>query len=220
MIQYDQGSYDSWSYCISEVISMPKDTFFNLTEEKRQKIIRAAIDQFAELHYSNVTINGIVQDAGISKGSFYQYFENKDDLYIYLFTELADTKLDRFENLKTKIPIISFKEYMMEYIMELKKLESSNDHILHLKMEFLNECPQHIKKQILKIEMPKSIKAFKGVIDSYIEKGEFRKDLDSNVVAYVTVMSISNLEYYDFSEAEDILSALMSIINFLIYNMS
>ncbi len=199
---------------------MPKDTFFNLTQEKRQKIICAAIDQFAQLHYSSVTINGIVKEAGIPKGSFYQYFENKDDLYIYLFTELGDTKIDLFESLKTKIPDIDFKEYMTEYIIALKKLESSNDQMPHLKREFLNECPQHIKKQILKIEMPKSIKAFRGVIDSYIEKGEFYKDLDSKAAAYVTVMSISNLEYYDYSESEEVIAALMRVIDFLVDGMS
>ncbi len=199
---------------------MPKDTFFNLNDDKRNKIIRAAINQFSELHYSKVTINRIVQSAGISKGSFYQYFEDKDDLYIYLFTEFADTKLDIFENLKVKTHEISFKEYMMEYIMALKKLEFSNDQISHLKREFLNECPQHIKKQILKKEMPKSIKIFKGVIDEYIKKGEFHKELDSKTAAYVTVMVISNLEYYDYGEEEDILSALTGIIDFLTYSMS
>ena len=199
---------------------MPKDTFFNLPEEKRQKIIRVAIDQFAELHYTNVTINGIVKAAQIPKGSFYQYFENKDDLYIYLFTEVADTKLDMFESLKEKIPVISFKDYMMEYIKELKKLETSNDQIIHLKREFLNECPQHIKKQILKLEMPKSLKAFREVINSYMEKGEFNKNLDSKVAAYATVMSISNLEYYDYSEEEDIISVLMRVIDFLVESLS
>ena len=201
-------------------MAIPSDTFFNLPEEKRKKIISGAIDQFEESHYSNVTIDGIVQSAGISKGSFYQYFENKDDLYIYMFTELADTKLDMFESLKAKVPFISFKEYIMEYIMELKKLESSNDQISHLKREFLNECPQHIKKQILKLEIPKSIIAFRRVINSYVEKGEFRKDLDSKTAAYITVMSISNLEHYNYGEEEDILSALISIIEFLVDGMS
>ncbi len=195
---------------------MPKETFFNLPREKRDKIIDAAIQQFAQLHYSKVTVDQIVKRAGIPKGSFYQYFENKDDLYIYLFTELGDTKLDMFEKIKEKIPNINFKEYMMEYIMELKKLESSNDQIPHLKREFLNECPQNIKKQILNLEMPKSLRTFKRVIDSYIEKGEFRKDLDSKVAAYVTVMSISNLEYYDLSDEKDIVTALIRIIDFLI----
>jgi hypothetical protein len=132
-----------------------------------------------------------------------------------LFTEFGDTKLDIFEDLKGKIPFISFKQYMMEYIMQLKKLEASNDQISHLKLEFLNECPQHIKKQILKLEMPRSLKVFKSVIDLYIEKEEFRKDLDSKAAAYVTVMGISNLEYYDCGEGEDILAALNRVIDFL-----
>lgn len=85
----------------------------------------------------------------------------------------------------------------------------------HLKQEFLNECPQHIKKEILKMEMPKSLKAFRSVIEDYINKGEFRKNLDPKVAAYVTVMSISNLEYYDLEESEDIVTALIRIIDFL-----
>lgn len=199
---------------------MPKDTFFNLPVEKRDKIINAAMDQFAELHYSNVTVNQIVQRGRIPKGSFYQYFKNKDDLYIYLFTELGDTKLDMFERLKGNIPNISFKEYMIKYIMELKKLEASNDQIHNLKREFLKECPQNIKKQILNLEMPKSLRSFKRVIDSYIEKGEFRKNLDSKAAAYVVVMSISNLEYYDLNDKEDIIVALMRVIDFLVDSLS
>lgn len=137
-----------------------------------------------------------------------------------MFTELSDTKLDTFEKLREKIPSISFKEYMMEYIVELKKLEASNSQLSQLKQEYLNECPQHIKKRIFHLEMPKSIKVFRGVIDAYIEKGEFRKELDSNAAAYVTVMSISNLEYYDYGENENILSALTRVIEFLASSMS
>lgn len=198
---------------------MPKETFFNLPEEKMKKIVTAAIDQFSKVHYSKVTINSIVNSAGIPKGSFYQYFDNKDDLYIYLFTELGDTKIDLFQSLKASIRDVTFKEYMMNYIFELKKLETTNNQINQLKNEFLNECPQEIKKQILKLEIPKSIKAFQEVIEAYIKKGEFRKELDSKVAAYITVMSISNLESYDLSQDEEILSVLTQIIDFLVQSM-
>ena len=198
---------------------MPRDTFFNLPDEKRQKIMAAAVDQFSKFHYSHVTIDRIVRAAEIPKGSFYQYFENKDDLYIYLFTEVGDTKLEIFESIRKRIPLISFKEYMWEYIMALKKLELSNDQMPRLKREFLEQCPQHIKKEILKIEMPKSLKVFKAVIDAYIEKKEFRKDLNSKTAAYISVVSISNLEFYDYQEDEEVITVLTSIIDFLAESM-
>lgn len=63
---------------------MPKQTFFNLPAEKRDQFIDIAIEEFAHNDYQTASISRIVARAGIAKGSFYQYFENKEDLYIYL----------------------------------------------------------------------------------------------------------------------------------------
>ncbi len=71
---------------------MPKETFFNLPEEKRQRIIDLALTEFAENDYEAASISRIVAQAGIAKGSFYQYFENKEDLYTYLLTLGAEAK--------------------------------------------------------------------------------------------------------------------------------
>ena len=67
---------------------MPKSTFFNLSEEKRQRIINATIDEFIENSYDNVLISNIAKRSCIPVGSFYQYFYDKDDLYLYLFFEI------------------------------------------------------------------------------------------------------------------------------------
>jgi len=72
---------------------MPKDTFFNLPEAKRALICRAAIAEFATHSFEQASINRIVARAGIAKGSFYQYFENKQDLYLYLLRRIAEEKL-------------------------------------------------------------------------------------------------------------------------------
>jgi AcrR family transcriptional regulator len=63
---------------------MPKQTFFNLPEEKRQAITDIAITEFADNDYKSASISRLVAQAGIAKGSFYQYFEDKKDLYFYL----------------------------------------------------------------------------------------------------------------------------------------
>lgn len=71
---------------------MPKETFFNLPDDKRQRIVDVAIDEFAENDYPNVSISRFVDRAGIAKGSFYQYFEDKEDLFRHLMDIAAREK--------------------------------------------------------------------------------------------------------------------------------
>ena len=75
---------------------MAKQTFFNLPEEKRNLIVNAAIDEFAEYGFEASSINRIVANSGISKGSFYQYFEDKMDVFKYLMDVIAKEKSEYF----------------------------------------------------------------------------------------------------------------------------
>lgn len=76
---------------------MPKQTFFNLPDEKRNTILSAAIDEFVEYGLENASTNRIVANSGISKGSFYQYFEDKQDIFMYLLTVLEQEKMEYFK---------------------------------------------------------------------------------------------------------------------------
>ncbi|WP_322447235.1 TetR/AcrR family transcriptional regulator [Robertmurraya mangrovi] len=63
---------------------MPKQTFFNLSVEKRKKLLESAEIEFTRVPFFEASIANIIKTAGIPRGSFYQYFEDKDDLYFYL----------------------------------------------------------------------------------------------------------------------------------------
>jgi AcrR family transcriptional regulator len=63
---------------------MPKQTFLNLPEGKRKAFTEIALDEFANNDYNTASISKIVERAGIAKGSLYQYFEDKQDLFLYL----------------------------------------------------------------------------------------------------------------------------------------
>lgn len=64
--------------------TMPTSTFFNLPREKRVKILRSAEAEFSRKPCGEVSINRIIQAADIPRGSFYQYFSGKTDLFHYL----------------------------------------------------------------------------------------------------------------------------------------
>ena len=66
---------------------MPSDTFFRLPDRKRQRLMDAAWEEFTSVRFSDVSINKIIRSAGIPRGSFYQYFKDKDDLMAYLISE-------------------------------------------------------------------------------------------------------------------------------------
>ncbi len=66
---------------------MPKDTYYNLPDEKRHRVFDAAVDEMIRVPVNEMSINQIVQNAGISRGSFYQYFEDKHDLVQYVLTD-------------------------------------------------------------------------------------------------------------------------------------
>lgn len=62
---------------------MPKETFFNLSEEKQEKVIRSAVSEFQKHGFEKANVANIARNAGVAKGSVYQYFENKKELFIY-----------------------------------------------------------------------------------------------------------------------------------------
>jgi len=78
---------------------MPTKTYRNLPEEKRLQIEKAAIAEFAANPLQSASINAIVRDAGIAKGSFYQYFEDIDDLHAHILSIIYQKKLEVINSL-------------------------------------------------------------------------------------------------------------------------
>ena len=66
---------------------MPSTTFFNLPAEKREKLLSAARAEFARVPYAEASINKMIQAADIPRGSFYMYFRDKEELFLYLAGE-------------------------------------------------------------------------------------------------------------------------------------
>ena len=67
---------------------MPSERFYRLSEEKRKTICEAAIREFARVTMDKVSINQIIKNADISRGSFYTYFEDKWDIVSYIFEDI------------------------------------------------------------------------------------------------------------------------------------
>ena len=67
---------------------MPTATFFRLPEEKRKRLLDACWEELTRVRFTDVSINRIILAARIPRGSFYQYFEDKEDLIRYLLEDM------------------------------------------------------------------------------------------------------------------------------------
>lgn len=76
--------------------TMPKQTFFNLSNEKQRSLMNAAKKEFSRAPLHEASISNVIKDAGIPRGSFYQYFEDLEDLFYYLLHEHSQRNYERF----------------------------------------------------------------------------------------------------------------------------
>jgi len=72
--------------------------------QRKNELIEAALDEFTTKRYENVSLNKIIKNAGISKGTFYYHFKDKQALYIFLHEsaykaemEFMNSHIEKFE---------------------------------------------------------------------------------------------------------------------------
>lgn len=70
------------------------EKFFSLHEEKQQAIINAGYRVFSQNSYKNSPMSEIAAAAGISKSLLFHYFQNKKELYLFLWDKCAETTID------------------------------------------------------------------------------------------------------------------------------
>lgn len=88
--------------------------------ETRKRILESALSLFREKGFDQVSIDEITSAAGVSKGSFYTYFQTKSDIIIEEF-RLIDDYYQKKESAIMRSPeavsrLIAFTKYQLDYI--------------------------------------------------------------------------------------------------------
>lgn len=78
---------------------MCTETFLRLPEEKRGRFLEAAWEEFTTVPFTRASVNQIVRRARIPRGSFYQYFSDKADLFSYLMESTRAQMLETFRGI-------------------------------------------------------------------------------------------------------------------------
>lgn len=178
---------------------MPKQTFINLSEEKQDKFIRAALEEFAFNNYQSASISKIVKKLGIAKGSVYQYFENKKELYFYLIELGSKKKMTYIQ------PILIDINLGLEFWDKYEKMYAAGlrfniENPLH--SAFLYSVSQERYSEelgdLLLEQKKKGVTAFVQIFKQAIDKGqlELREDVSLFDLAYYFVQASAGIMDY------------------------
>lgn len=178
--------------------------FYSLEQEKREVIINAAIEEFAQNGYEKASTNKIIKEAKISKGSLFNYFNSKKELYLFLleyiseiidkiYTELDLNEKDIFNRLR-EVGLIKFK-VMKKFPQAFNFLKNAN-----------NEEASEVKSEIDKIRKNITQKGFEKIYEN-IDFTRFRDDIDIqktlNIINW-TMLSFSEQQVNKLNSFEDI----------------
>ena len=105
---------------------MPSDTFLRLNDEKKKKLIDASFKEFSLNNFNDASINRIIKDAGISRGSFYMYFVDKKDLYFYLLEQHLEILINNMKKDLIKNKGDLFKMFQNNIKEEFNSFKNNN----------------------------------------------------------------------------------------------
>jgi TetR/AcrR family transcriptional regulator len=80
-------------------LAVPRPRFARLPSDKQQAILAAAMQQFANHGYERASFNRIIEQAGVSKGAMYYYFDDKEDLFNTVVHQVLEQALGEFMEL-------------------------------------------------------------------------------------------------------------------------
>ncbi len=198
---------------------MPKETFLKLPPEKKKAIFDAAVAEFSENSFSNASINKIVKEAGIPRGSFYQYFEDKEDVYVYVLTEIGKEKLS-YVNSITVPDGIGFVEHMM--LISRQAFEWAEKQPSYFKIGMLMEYDNSQCVAMLKRMSKESVGQLDALMDNDIRLGIIRSDVDLDVVMDIIIAFQSSAlkEFYETGNKDAYLAKLEAMLKIIMGGIS
>ncbi len=155
-------------------------------EEKRIEIIQAAVNVFSEYGFDRAKMDYIAKEAGIGKGTIYEYFESKEDL----FDKMIQYSIESFRIGLKKI--MDQKKSIEEKLIKCSRYnaEFMDKHLDMIQMDM--QCKVLSKEMRTRIftEMAVIYEHYKDMVQQAKAQGELRADLDETLATYCIMGTI------------------------------
>lgn len=194
---------------------MPNATFSRLPQDKQKRIFDAAVAEFSQYRFTDASINRIVKAADIPRGSFYQYFHDKEDLYLYVMEQIAKEKLEIFSQYKTPDPDVGFFEGILASIPNIFDWVDRRPAYNRIGLLMTQDSSDFIQGIIAK--MRPVTNEFVAYLEEDRRKGVIRNDVDLNLVMEMyTAIGITIMkDYYASGDRETCIQKIKAVFDIL-----
>ena len=200
---------------------MPKDTFLNLPEEKRRLIEEVALDEFAEFGFNNASINRIVTAAGIAKGSFYQYFEDKADVFMHIVAVVGQKKAEYISPVLLNPEDHDFFTLLEELYRSGLAFTKDHPKASKIGFEIFNNQTNLLLDDLFQENRRSGYAFFNPLIDKAIARGEIDPDIDKPFIIHMLLeMQVASIKFFlqnneKGSLDDDIMPTIHLMLNFI-----
>lgn len=170
---------------------MPKETFYRLPDEKRERIMAAAEREFLENSFEAASINRIIKEAAIPRGSFYQYFEDKKDIFLYIVNTHKNEAFGFVESFikDSDGDVFSFMRKAIDFMIsaECSEKVEGMKRIFSQPWVFDMIVSDTMKGKQEEANMPK------GIMFKYIDKNQLNVENDDELIALINIFASISL---------------------------
>jgi len=201
---------------------MPTETFFNLPDEKKERIIEAAVDEFAENGFENAKVNEIVRKSSIPKGSFYQYFSDKSDIFKYVLDIVFEKKMQMMTGIRDSLERSSIFEILRIMVGAGIKMAKDDPRLSKISDDLV--ANKSLMNKILGEYAPSSNDLISSLIKRGKDSGEIAEWVDPEMAAKLISAFMLSLSEIVRSDSEGMLSErardkYLSLVKLLEYGM-
>ncbi len=163
---------------------VPRETFKNLENDKQQRILDTAVEEFASHGFRQASVNRMVQKLGIAKGSIFQYFGNKEGLFKVVFDHAVELVRRSLRQVKQSTAEIDFFERIRRSLIAGIQFIDRHPRIyrIYLKMVFQEDFP--LRAEFLQQVHLFSAEYLKPLVESGVSRGDLRLDLDVDAAVF------------------------------------
>lgn len=184
---------------------MPKETFMNLPPDKQEKVMRSAINEFIKNGFDRGNIGDIAKNAGVAKGSMYQYFENKRELFLFAVRWALDVMMKKYvPKLTPQNEETDIFDFLMENTRDsMIQIREERELGIFLQNVFLGKY-HNLTDESMEYMMKFSEDYMINLIEMGQRNGSVRKDIDKNIIYLYTIGVSYKLKEYMMNKARDL----------------